>query len=40
MSRMPPFHALTLNVGGLNKNSFEFETKGDATQLGKRWAEL
>ena len=37
-----PFHVLTLNVGGLNKNSFAFEAKGDdgATPLGKRWAEL
>ena len=39
-STSPAFRVCTLNIGGRNTNSFEFEMRGDATQLGTRWGEL
>ena len=36
----PVFTVCTLNVGGRNTNSFEFEMRGDRTSLGERWGEL
>jgi len=36
----PVFTVCTLNVGGRNTNSFEFEMRGDRTALGERWGEL
>jgi len=31
---------MTLNVGGRNTNSFEFEMRGDTSAFGKRWVTL
>ena len=35
----PVFTVCTLNVGGRNTNSFEFEMRGDLTELGEAWGE-
>ena len=39
-STSPAFRVFTLKIGGRNTNSFEFEMRGDATQLDTRWGEL
>ena len=35
----PVFTVCTLNVGGRNTNSFEFEMRGDLTELGEQWGQ-
>ena len=35
----PVFTVCTLNVGGRNTNSFEFEMRGDLTALGEQWGQ-
>ena len=35
----PVFTVCTLNVGGRNTNSFEFEMRGDVTELGEQWGQ-